>query len=280
MSRRVLSVLLCAAVALPAVEAQAPARDADVVLGVKHVEDGEYDAAILTLDGAARRLAQDPRRARDLSEAYLYLGVAYIGKGQEAAAKARFREALQKAGDLTLSPEKFPPKVINVFEAARTELQAGGPPAASPSPPAKKGGSGKIILIGVGVAAAGGVALAAGGGGSSSPSSPATPAPETRTTLQFSGTAASQQQVGYTFTASRAGTAEFKVTWQDAQLQLALGCQEEAPPYTGCNGQYNRTSNTTAQYTTSVQQKTYLVLVSNFSSRAGAEPFTIQILHP
>jgi hypothetical protein len=29
-----------------------------------------------------------------------------------------------------------------------------------------------------------------------------------------------------------------------------------------------------------VTQKTYLILVSNFSSRAGAEPYTIQILHP
>jgi hypothetical protein len=276
---------VCAALLLPASTGLAqPSQDAGVARGIKQVDDGEYDAAIITLDGAARRLAQDPQKVRDVSLAYLYLGIAYIGKGQEAAARARFREALQQAGDLTLSPEKFPPKVINAFEAARDEIKAAGPPkaAASPTAPAKKGGSGKWILIGGVVAAgAGGAALAAGGGGgSSSPSRTTTTPTETRTALQFSGTLASQEQRFYTFVASKAGTAEVKLGWQDNQLQLSIDCQEEAPPYSGCNGQFNRTTNTTAQYTAAVQQKTYLIIVSNYSSRAGAEPFTVQILHP
>jgi hypothetical protein len=257
------------------------ARDARVVRS-RAIEDAEYDAAIFTLDAAARRLAQDPKRGRDLSLAYLYLGVAYIGKGHEAAARARFREALQQGGDLTLSPEKFPPKVINVFESARDEMRAAsGAPA--PTPPPKKGGSGKLILIGALAVGGGAAALAAGGGGNSAGSSSggSTSAPsDTRTTLQFSGTVASQEQKGYTFTASKAGVAEVKLSWQDTQLQLRIDCQEEAPPYTGCDGQFNRTTNTTAVYTTNVQQKQYLILVSNFSSRAGAEPFMVQILHP
>jgi hypothetical protein len=279
--RKELCLLVCAALALPPASGFAQAsQDPEVARGIKLVEDGEYDAAILTLDTAARSMAQDAKRSRDLSLAYLYLGIAYIGKGHEAAARARFREALQQAGDLTLSPEKFPPKVINVFESARDEIRAvGGAPA--PAKPPKQGGAGKALLIGALAVGAGGAALAAGGGGGGSSGSSAPPASDTRTTLQFSGTVVPQEQRGYTFTASKAGVAEVKVSWQDTQLELRIDCQDNAPPYNGCGGLFNRTSNTTANYTTSVvQAKTYLILVSNFSSRSGAEPFTVQILHP
>jgi hypothetical protein len=281
--RKELCLLVCAALALqPSSGFAQSSQDTEVARGIKLVEDGEYDAAILTLDTAARRMAQDPKRSRDLSLAYLYLGIAYIGKGHEAAARARFREALQQAGDLTLSPEKFPPKVINVFESARDEIRAvsGGPASAKPP---KKGGAGKALLIGALAVGAGGAAIAAGGGGgggSSSGGSTSAPS-DTRTTLQFSGTVASQEQKGYTFTATKAGVAEVKLSWQDTQLELRIDCQDNAPPYSGCGGQSNRTTNTTANYTTTVvQAKTYLIVVSNFSSRAGAEPYMVQILHP
>ncbi len=72
--------------------------------------------------GSGRRLAADPSKARDLSEAYLYLGIAYMGKGHESAAKAKFRDAITQIHDLSLSPEKFSPRVINVFEQARDEV--------------------------------------------------------------------------------------------------------------------------------------------------------------
>lgn len=284
--QRVLRVLVCTALVLPTTPgiAQTAVQDPDVAQGIKLVEDGEYDAAIVRLDRAARRLAQDPKQVRDLSQAYLYLGIAYIGKGQEAAARAKFREALQQAGDLTLSPEKFPPKVINLFEAARDEVKGAGARAASPSPKAaaaKKGGAGKVILVGLLAAGAGGAALAAGGGGGGSSPSPTASTPaEARTMLQFSGTVASQEQRFHTFTASRAGAAEVRLAWQDGQISLSIDCQESLPPFTSCGGQLNRTTNTTALYVANVQQKEYLVVISNFSSRSGAEAYTVQIFHP
>src|SRR5262245_36706239 len=174
--QRVLAACLALALAGSG-SAQVPVvKDADVLQGIRQVEDGDYDAALLTPDNAARRLSADPTRARELSQAYLYLGVAYVGKGHEAAAKSKFREAVIQLRDLTLSPEKFPPKVIDLFEAAREEVAhspAAAPPAAAvpatavpdTAAPPKKGGHGKILLIGAGVAAAAGVAIAAGGGG-------------------------------------------------------------------------------------------------------------------
>src|SRR6185436_11901306 len=157
--RKTLSLFMVLAllVAAQPVPAETP-TDPEVLKGIQQTEDGDYDAAIFTLDAAARRLAADPSRPADLSQAYLYLGIAFVGKGHDAAAKARFRDALQQLHSLSLSAEKYPPKVINVFEAARDEMnrEAGGP-----------GGKSRktkwLVLGGVGVAA-GGTALAVGGG--------------------------------------------------------------------------------------------------------------------
>jgi tetratricopeptide (TPR) repeat protein len=121
--RKAVVSLLVVAVSIWCLSAFAQPADVGQVLaaGIKQVQDGDYDGAILTLDSVARRLAAEPSRARELSRAYLYLGIAYVGKGQEAAARARFREALGQDRDLSLPPEEFPPKVINVFEAAKEE---------------------------------------------------------------------------------------------------------------------------------------------------------------
>jgi hypothetical protein len=295
--RQVLALALAASLSFSSIaQAQSVTADADVLRGIRQVEDGDYDPAIVTLDAAARRLTGDPARARDLSQAYLYLGIAYIGKGHEAAAKAKFREAVAQIKDLTLSPDKFPPKVIDLFEAARAEAraQATPAPAAAPTPApaavAKKGGSGKTILIVGGLAAVGGgVALAAGGGGGgggggSTGGGGATPTTTTlpaapRSSQTFSGTLADQESRGFTVTATKAGTLDAMLTWQDRSIRLSLDCQLEAPPYTAC-GTSNRTSDTTAGLSSSVIQTTYLIVVANYSGRAGTEAFTLMVLYP
>ena len=238
--------------------AQPPPGDAEVVSGMKQVDEGDYDRAILTLDNAARRLAGDPARAADLSQAYLYLGIAYIGKGHEAAAKAKFREALKQIKDLTLSPEKFPPKVIDAFEEAKHEADTA---AAQPAP--KKGGSKKGLVIG-GIVAAGaavGVAAGAGGGGGSGSSSGSggSAGGGGLQTLTFTGTL---PNAGGTYeckqiVATRSGTLEARLSWTNGQLALGILCQEHDPPYVQCSAGSNRTSNTTAVLTTPVTQKTY-----------------------
>lgn len=129
-------------------QAQVGPPDPEVAKGMREVEEGEYDAAILTLDGAARRLAAAGGQSTDLVQSHLYLGVAYLAKGHETAARASFREALTQFRDLRVSPEKFAPRVIEVFEQARREnaqetaaRAATATPVPAPSPAAKKGGS-------------------------------------------------------------------------------------------------------------------------------------------
>jgi hypothetical protein len=291
--RKTLAVALATSLSWGPAFAQTATTDPELLRGIRQVDDGDYDPAIVTLDAAARRLAADPARSRDLSQAYLYLGIAYIGKGHEAAAKAKFREAVAQIKDLTLSPDKFPPKVIDLFEAARAEAKAqtaaaapatGAAPAA---PPKKKGGGGKTILIVGGLAAVGGgVALAAGGGGGGSASGgggttppPTTAPPAPRSSQTFTGSLVDQEQRGFVVTATRAGTLDATVTWSDRSLALSLGCQTEAAPYTQC-GTSNRTSDTTATLTATVVQTSYLILVSNYAGRSGAESFTLTVLYP
>ena len=61
------------ALVLALIPAPLPASDPvdpDLQKGIALVDDGDYDGAILTLDNAARRLAQDKSKVNDLSQAY------------------------------------------------------------------------------------------------------------------------------------------------------------------------------------------------------------------
>ncbi|HET7746837.1 MAG TPA: hypothetical protein VFM29_06025, partial [Vicinamibacteria bacterium] len=172
--RRLPTMVLAVVLALSPAGLPGADVDPEIAKGIQLVEDGEYDAAIVVLDAATRRLAAAGAPSRALGDGFLYLGVAYLAKGHEITAKARFREALAHVRDLRLSAEKFAPKVMEVFEAARQEAERARPAAKpAPSPVAtdttKKGGAGKtLVLVGAGVAAAGG-ALALSSGGSSGP---------------------------------------------------------------------------------------------------------------
>jgi hypothetical protein len=274
--------------------------DSDLAKGIKQVDDGDYDGAILTLDTTARRLATEPSRTRDLSQAYLYLGIAYVGKGQEAAARARFREALAQAKDLTLSPDNFPPKVINLFEAAREELartpSAEAAPAQSPSPqPRKKGGGSKPFLILGGIAVAGGgVALAAGGGGGGSSAAPTTTIPaDTRKTDTFSASICGYGSTGrqngtcsyfttFDVVVSQAGTLDATLTWADSSIFFDMILYDQAG---AAVAQSARTTTTTSQLTSPVTPQTacsscaYHIQVERQDEK-GPLTFTLTVRHP
>jgi len=270
--RALLAALLIAAPdRLPA---QSAPTDPDVVAGVRQVDDGDYDRAILTLDNAARRLSGDPSKVGDLSQAYLYLGIAYIGKGHEAAAKAKFREALNQIKDLTLSPERFPPKVIDAFEEAKQDAAREAPARA------EKKGSKKGLVIGGIVAAGAAVAVAAGAGGGGGSGSGATPPTDTRQTLSFNGTL---PNAGGTYeckqiVATKSGTLEARLNWTNGQIELGIGCQEHDPPYTQCAGTSNRTTNTSATLTVSVTQKAYDICPYNNSGTE--DTYTLVVMFP
>ena len=274
----VLNLCLAAPAAAPAGVA-----DRDVLEGIRLVEEGEHDAAILTLDNAARRLAADPRRGRDRAYAFLYLGIAYVGKGREAAARARFRDAVQQMRDLTLSPEKFPPKVIDLFEAARDEVRraattpAGGTPtpaATGAAEPKKRGSRTPLLLLGAGAAAAG-VAVAVAGGGADSPSA-------NRRSETFTGTLGRQTAEGAEYrdhrvVATASGTLDARLTWPDRDVAMFMhlfedGTQREVAVSTAV-------SNTEARLTAPVTNRTYLLQV-RVPSGTPSQTYMVVVQYP
>lgn len=179
---KVLAVYLALALAFSPGMLPAQSSDPDLAAGIRQVNEGDFEAALLTLDGAVRRLQSEPGRSRDLAQAYLYLGIAYLGLDQEQPARTKFREALAHDRSLRLSPDRYPPKVIRVFDAALQEVGITPADTSRPAPqpqrqeptrsqaPQKKGGS-KLpwILLGVGAVGAGAALALGGGGGDSGP---------------------------------------------------------------------------------------------------------------
>jgi hypothetical protein len=157
MPRRLPSTALALVLAL-AMPRGLAAQETELQKGIRLVDSGDYADALLSLDAAVRQMEaakdKDPSR---LGQAHLYLGIAYIGLSHHEAARAQFAAALEQVPSLRLTPEQYPPKVIETFEAARNRQTAA--PGKSKS---------KVVLLGVGAAAAVGVAVAAGGGGGGS----------------------------------------------------------------------------------------------------------------
>jgi hypothetical protein len=283
LARKALSLILALGVcAWPVMLRAEAATDPEIVKGIKAVDDGDFDMAILTLDNAARRLAGDPARRNDLSQAYLYLGIAYVGKGHEAAAKAKFREALSRIKDLTLSPDKFPPKVINVFEAAKEEQSKAPVPVSAE----KKGGSKKGLLIGAGVVAVGGgVALAAKGGGAKTPSDP-------RRVETFTGSLCGYGYAierggcdnyrGYDIVVGAGGTLDATISWSDTTALFTISLSDQNYADVAVS---NRITNTSSQLTANVSPQTACATCAYHlnigrSDDGGPNAFTLTVKHP
>jgi hypothetical protein len=279
-----LGLLLTAAPARLLAAAAAPSKDPDITRGLKLVDEGDYDDAIVALDSAVRRLAADASRKAELAEAYLYLGIAYLAKGQETAAKAKFREALTRAGDLSLSADRFPPKVVDIFEAARDEVRRSAPassapaaaaPAASAPPAEKKGGSKTgLILLGVGGAAAVGAAVAlAGGGGDSAGGEETSTFPNE--TVVFGGGR------DFVVDVKGSGTLTATVDWQQDGVVLGMYIVNLATPQTVLMDA-GQTASKQARLSLGVTAGSYRISVNNSTGHGPVvtTTFTLTVKHP
>jgi hypothetical protein len=161
--RKVLAVGLVLALLGSPVSSQSPSQD-DLAKGIGEVTKGDYAAAALTLDNAIRQLGKEPTRAKDLARAYVYLGVAQAGLGQDQAARANFCRAKRQDPSMRIELSQPPANAAKLF-AEPCATAAASAPSGSASGSGKKGKSKTLpILLGVGAAAGVAIALAAGGG--------------------------------------------------------------------------------------------------------------------
>lgn len=123
----------------------AGAASPDLARGVRLVEEGDFEEAIEELDALVRQIKTSPVRGSELTQAYLYLGVAYVGLGHERLARARFLEALSHDKTAAIAEDQSP-KVLQLFRQALNELKGGaragsesGAPEAFLRPPPAQG---------------------------------------------------------------------------------------------------------------------------------------------
>jgi hypothetical protein len=129
-------------------------RDPYLDAGIRQVTEGDFEAAVFSLDTAANHLASQSSKKADLAQTYLWLGAAHVGLDHLAVAKGKFRQALAIAPKIRASLEDFPGKVIKAFEEVRLEGTA-----------RKKHKQAILALGGGSIAAVGAVGLAAIKGG-------------------------------------------------------------------------------------------------------------------
>jgi tetratricopeptide (TPR) repeat protein len=96
---------------------------------------GEYEHAISELEKALQYLKQ--LEEGDQVEAYKYLAFSYVAFGDKAKAKEQFKKALVLEPSLTLDPATVSPKIIKVFEEAKSEMEIVSPttPVVEPTKP-------------------------------------------------------------------------------------------------------------------------------------------------
>jgi len=171
-SGRLIGALAVASMALPVAGREAAKDDAMAQLqaGIAAVEAKEYNPAVAALSGALRGLAADPARQADLVCAYMHLGVAFAGLGQESPARSQFAQALLRQPDATLQVKNAPESARRIFQEARGEA---APVIAAAEDQKKKSSKKPLVLASVAAVGAGvGVATVAGG---SDPSGAAPP---------------------------------------------------------------------------------------------------------
>jgi hypothetical protein len=135
-----LAVVCCSSVAL------AEARSADLDKASRQIVDQKYEAAVRTLEVAAR---QNGNRHDTVLRILELQGVAYAQQGQEAKAKAAFQQLLSLDPKRELSSKyKEHAKAQKAFDAAQAWL-ADNPPMEVAAEPAAVDGTGKVMQIAV-----------------------------------------------------------------------------------------------------------------------------------
>ena len=121
MKRSVLIIIICFSV----VNAFALTEFEKLLENAKtYYSEGDYEKAISELERARNFVSQS--KEEDLVEAYKYLGFSYVAFGEKEKAKESFKNAIKLSPELELDSALVSPKIVAVFEEAKTELIASG----------------------------------------------------------------------------------------------------------------------------------------------------------
>ncbi len=157
--RRAAAVATAFGLAVSGARADTAAWPDRLAAGRAQVARGAYADAVATLTEVVQ--SADASQGRDVAWAYLSLGLAYAGLGQESPARSQFLQALKR--DATIAPEPTTPAAsLEIFRAAVAEARELGALGALDAKPKSKPHTLAYLALGAGLAAAGtGVAIGA-----------------------------------------------------------------------------------------------------------------------
>ena len=101
-------------------EGQASEAQEGLRRSIQLVDDGDYTQAIAELEGVAIELESVGAAPSDIASAYFYLGFALAIEVSDDEARLAFREAQQQDPLFLPSAGRFPPRVMSLWEDART----------------------------------------------------------------------------------------------------------------------------------------------------------------
>lgn len=116
-----LALLVAGGTATPSSAAQARATDPSLTAGIRQVQSGEFESGIVSLEAFVKKVSSDKTRSKDLVQAYLWIGVAYVRLREERKAMDMLVDAFRQDETLSPSEQDFPPEVLKVFRKAKEE---------------------------------------------------------------------------------------------------------------------------------------------------------------
>jgi hypothetical protein len=268
--------------------AAAPPPHPALARGLALMREGDFEAAVLELDAAVRKIEADPAAGGHRAWAYVHLGVAYLELEQEAVARGKFREALARDRGLQLLPAEFSAQSIRVFEDVRAEaaVAAASAPVRAPRPsgpsiPAareKKGSKGALVAVLVGGAAAAGAAVALGGGGGGGGSgTTTTTAPIGGGSTTLPGPSPSPEPPTTTTPATPTTTTPAPTTTTQPACTYSLGgATPPAFPFQGGSGTCRVTTSRSDCSWTAVTSASWIALQRAAGNGAGDVSFNVE----
>src|SRR2546427_6725213 len=121
-----LTIVACVLMAAPVTAAFQQTKVEDELDGAKILyRDGRLEEAIgalRTVIVKLNELRDVQNRTQQLAEAHFHLGLAYLAMRDESAAVENFRQVSALDPDRVLDPEIYSPRVLRVFERARSDV--------------------------------------------------------------------------------------------------------------------------------------------------------------
>jgi hypothetical protein len=133
----------------PSASPSASTAEAFLAMGIRQMEDGEFESAVFALDTAVRKMTDEKRSGAGLARAFEYLGAAYAALAQDDLARAKFRAALRTDPSTRMDATTFPARTVKLFSEELAKLQA-----------VKQGRKATKFILAGGVGALGAIAVA------------------------------------------------------------------------------------------------------------------------